>query len=191
MSKKQISPQAQAIISAVDGGLFATTVKLAQAFLVDHPDSPRAWLDLGQALSHLSRYDEAEKAFQKVIELDPDSPAPILGEIGNLYRAKGDFETASSWYRKQIDAAPEDSLGFLYLGNLMLRQGKFEDANTQFEKARECKDVCLEEVHYCIGLTKRGLAEYGEAKQHFEKALMYRADFSDAKVALKDVKSLV
>lgn len=191
MAKKKINPKAQAIISAVDGGLYATTVKLAEEFLADNPESPRALIDLGQALSQMARYQEAQDAFQKVIDLEEGTPAPILGEIGNLYRAQGDFAAAIDWYQKQVDAAPDEALGYLYMGNVILRQGKFTEALAQFEKALQCKDVCLEEVHYSIGLTQRAMADYSLAKEHFEKALMYRADFADAKVALKDVKSLI
>ena len=56
-SKKQIQAQAQAIISAADAGLFATTVALTETFLKENPDSVRGWLDLGHALTCLCRYD--------------------------------------------------------------------------------------------------------------------------------------
>ena len=191
MSKKKISPEAQAIISAVDAGYYATTVKLVEQFLVDHPDSQRAWLDLGQALSQLGRYDESESAFQKVIDLDDGVPAEIFGEIGNLYRSKGDFESAMSWYQKQIDAAPTESIGHLYLGNIRLRRGEFDQAIAAFETALTCQHVCLEEVHYSIGLAFRGKNDFNQARSHFEKALVYDQNFADAKVALKDVKPLV
>ena len=191
MSKKKISPEAQAIVSAVDAGYFATTVKLAEQFLVDHPESQRAWLDLGQALAELGRYENAESAFQKVIDLDDGVPAEVLGEIGNLYRSKGDFDGAMSWYQKQIDAAPTNSMGYLYLGNIRLRRGEFDTAVSIFEKALDCQDVCLEEVHYSLGLTHRGKGDFNLAKVHFEKALVYDQNFADAKVALKDVKPLV
>jgi len=181
MSKKKISPEAQAIVSAVDAGYFATTVKLAEQFLVEHPDSQRAWLDLGLALS----------AFQKVIDLDDGVPSEVLGEIGNLYRSKGDFESAMSWYQKQIDADPDNSIGHLYLGNIRLRRGEFDSAVSIFEKALACQSVCLEEAHYSIGLAHRGKGDYNLAKVHFEKALVYDQNFAAAKVALKDVKPMV
>ena len=80
--KQQIQAQAQAIISAADAGLFATTVALAKAFLQENPSSVRAWLDLGHALTCLCRYDDAIAAYQKAIGLAEDacllytSPSP-------------------------------------------------------------------------------------------------------------------
>ena len=191
MSKKKISPQAQAIISAVDAGYFATTVKLAEQFLAEQPDSQRAWIDLGLALAELGRYEQAESAFQKVIELGDGSSPEVLGEIGNLYRSKGDFDAAMSWYQKQIDAAPSSSMGHLYLGNIRLRRGEFDAAISIFETALKCDDVCLEEVHYSLGLANRGKGDYQLAKAHFEKALVYDQNFAVAKIALKDVKAMV
>ena len=85
MAKKKISPEAQAIISAADAGYFATTVKLVEQFLVDHPESQRAWIDLGLALAELGRYDQAESAFQKVVELDDGGSPEVLGELSLIH----------------------------------------------------------------------------------------------------------
>lgn len=195
MAKKKVSPEAQAIMSAADAEYFATTVSLVEKFLSDNPESIRAWLDLGLAQGQLGRFAKAESAFQKVIELEKaagesDSSA-MFGEIGNLYREQGQFDVAISWYQKQIDAAPNDSLGYLYLGNIKMRKGQFAEAIEAFEKGRICDGVCLEEVHYSIGLAQRSLANYAEAKKHFELAINYHPSFAEAKVALKDVSALV
>jgi len=191
MSKKKISPEAQAIMSAADAGLFATTVKLVEEYLIDNPSSPRAWLDLGQAQLQLGRYFAAEKAYRKVIELDGAQPGPVYAEIGNLFRAKGDFKTASEWYQKQIDADPTDPIGHLYLGNLLLRKGEFEAAIASFENALTCEHVCMEEVHYSLGLAYRSKGDLPKAKQHFEAALNHEPSFADAKIALKDVRTAI
>ena len=181
-------------MSAADAGFFATTVSLVEKFLIENPESIRAWLDLGLAQGQLGRYGEAESAFQKVIELEKangdSESAAVLGEIGNLYRAQGQFDVAITWYEKQIAAAPKDSIGYLYVGNILMRQGKFPDAIEAFKKARECDGVCLEEVHYSLGLAYRSEGDFGEAKRQFELAVNYHSDFADAKIALKDVAAL-
>ena len=131
MSSKKLSPEVQAILSASDANLHATTISLVQKFLAEHPDSPRGWIDLGRALAMVFRFDEAERAFRKVIDTsDPNSAAALYGEIGNLYRTQGKFKDAIQWYEKQIAADEEDALGYLYLGNLLLRQGSLNDAET-------------------------------------------------------------
>lgn len=189
---KKISPEAQAILSAADEGLIATTVSLIHAFVDSNPSSQRAWLDLGRALGELSRYDDAESAFQKAIDLAENEPCDVaFGEIGNLYRNKGEFETAKSWYQKQIDASPQDATGYLYLGNLLLRQGKWVEAEKAFQDALGCQFVCLEETHYSLGLVNRSMGLYSEAKSHFEKALESDPSFGAAKLGLKDIKRAI
>ncbi len=190
MSKKKISPEAQAIISASDAGYHATTVARAEQFLGSHPDSQRAWLDLGLSLGQLARYVEAEQAFLKVIELSGDDPAAAMyGEIGNLYRAKGDFDSAISWYQKQIDADSMDSMGYLLLGNIHMRRGNFTASEAAFHSALACQQVYLDEVHFALGLVNRCMGRLSESKSHFEKAVEFDRNFVEAQIALKDVKS--
>lgn len=192
MSKKKITPEAQAILSAADAGHLATTIALVQRFIKSEPESPRAWLDLGLALGQLCRYEEAEKALLEVIKLSDDvSAAPIYGEIGNLYRSQGEFDSAATWYQKQIAAQPNESMGHLYLGNLLFRQGSLESAKTAFENALACEQVCAEEAHYSLGLVNRSLGQLNESKSHFEKALELDDRFAAARTALKDVKSAI
>ncbi|MDA7902699.1 tetratricopeptide repeat protein [Mariniblastus sp.] len=191
MSNKKLSPEIQAILSASDASLHATTISLVKQFLIEQPDSPRAWIDLGRALAHVFRFDEAEQAFGKVIEMsDANSAAAIYGEIGNLYRTQGKFEDAIQWYEKQISADEEDALGYLYLGNLLLRQGNSNAAETVFRKALDCKVACFDEVHYSLGLVYRALENYADAASQFKQAIELNDRHTEAKVALKDVKQL-
>lgn len=186
---KKLPPEVQAIISASDAGLHATTIRLVQAYVADHPDSVKAWLDLGHSLGHLSRYEEAKAAFEKAIELTGDGPVDaIFGEIGHLFRAQGNFGEAASWYQKQIDADPKDATGYLFLGNLKRALGDTDSSIGTLTSALECEVGCMEEVHYALGLAYRNADQMGEAKNQFESALALDPKFAAAKVALKDVK---
>lgn len=191
MSSKKLSPEVQAILSASDANLHATTISLVQKFLAEHPDSPRGWIDLGRALAMVFRFDEAERAFRKVIDTsDPNSAAALYGEIGNLYRTQGKFKDAIQWYEKQIAADEEDALGYLYLGNLLLRQGSLNDAETIFRKALNCKVACFDEVHFSLGIVYRCLGNYTDSASHFQQAIELNDRHTEAKIAFKDVKSL-
>jgi len=191
MSSKKLSPEVQAILSASDANLHATTISLVQKFLAEHPDSPRGWIDLGRALAMVFRFDEAERAFRKVIDTsDPNSAAALYGEIGNLYRTQGKFKDAIQWYEKQIAADEEDALGYLYLGNLLLRQGSLNDAETIFRKALNCKVACFDEVHFSLGIVYRCLGNYTDSATHFQQAIELNDRHTEAKIAFKDVKPL-
>ena len=130
--KKQVQAQVQAIISAADAGLFATTVTLADAFLKENPTSVRAWLDLGHALTCLCRYDDAIAAYQKAIGLAEDAgqnPDGIHSELGQLHRQRGDFDSAAKCFENQIDANPDDAAGYLMKATLQLQSGEPDASN--------------------------------------------------------------
>jgi tetratricopeptide (TPR) repeat protein len=189
MSKK-LPPEVQAIISASDAGYHATTVELVDAFLENNPDSLRAWLDLGHSLAQLARYDAAETAYEKAISLAADGDqSGIYGEMGNLFRAKGDYNSAAAWYQKQIDADPGDAAGFLFLGNLELKRGNCTAAIKALELAAECDKYYVEEVHYALGCAYRSQGNFVEAKKHLQIAVNEEPKFAAAQVALKDVNS--
>jgi len=187
---KKLPPEVQAIVSASDAGYFATTVQLLKPYLESNPDSQRGWIDYGYALANLSRYREAEAAYQRAIELteaaDQDS---IFGEIGNLFRNEGNFDEAAQWYRKQIEANPQDATGHVFLGSLELKRGNFADAIEVLQEGLEREMVCAEEIHFALGNAYRSLDELTLAKVHYDKAIAADPKYQAAKTALKDVKN--
>jgi len=193
-SKKQIQAQAQAIISAADAGLFATTVALTETFLKENPDSVRAWLDLGHAQTCLCRYDDAIAAYQKAIELAESSgqnPDGIHSELGQLHRQRGDFDSAAACFQSQIDASPDDAAGYLMKATLQLQSGQPDQAIETLNRALDCGTGIKEEVHLSLGVTLRSKGELVQARDQFQQALVLAPDYAPAKAALKDAKSAI
>ena len=192
--KKQIQAQAQAIISAADAGLFATTAALAEAFLKEHPSSLRGWLDLGHALTCLCRYDDAIAAYQQAIKLAKEAdqnPDGIYSELGQLYRQQGDFEKAAECFQNQIEANSDDAAGYLMKATLQLQSGQTEQSIETLNRALECSSGITEEVHYSLGVTLRSQGELVKARDQFQQALSLSPEYEAAKTALKDVKSAI
>ena len=186
----KLPPEVQAILSASDAGYYATTVQLLKPYLENNPDSQRGWIDYGHALGHLSRYQEAEAAYQRAIELteEPDRDS-IYGELGNLFRNQGDYESAAKWYQKQIDANPTDATGHVFLGSLEWKRGQFAKAIEILQAGLECQTICAEEIHFALGNAYRSLDEFTLAKVHYDKAIAADPKYDAAKIALKDVKN--
>lgn len=193
-NKKQIQAEAQAIISAADAGLFATTVALAESFLKDNPTSLRGWLDLGHALTCLCRYDDAVAAYEQAIKLADDAgqnPDGIHCELGQLHRQKGDFESASKCFQNQIDASPDDAAGYLMKATLQLQSGQSDQAIETLTRALDCSSGVQEEVHYSLGVAWRSQGDWVKARDQFQQALSLAPDDASSKAALKDVKSAI
>jgi tetratricopeptide (TPR) repeat protein len=188
---KKLPADVQEIVSASDAGYHATAAKLLEKFLAGNPSSQRGWLDLGHALAQLARYRAAEEAYKRALALTDDAEqGAIFGELGNLFRSEGKFDEAAGWYEKQIQAAPDDATGLLFLGSLELKRGNASTAVDLLKRGLECEDVCREETHFALGSAYRSLGEFFKAKQHFELSLETDPKYVAAKVALNDVKKV-
>ena len=98
----------------------ALTVARARELTARHPECGPAWKLLGSALISLARYAEAEEAIRRATALCPVDRLWIpLAEMGHLHKARGDYEAAASWYRRAIDAAPDEAGGRIYLGGVL------------------------------------------------------------------------
>ena len=190
MSKNELKKLQQQLISASDSNLLASTVRLADEYLALSPGSVKALIDKAHALASLSRYEESLNVYQAAIDALPDgeSPDAIFGEIGNLYRGKGEFSEAIVYYRKQIESDPDDATGYLFLGTLQLQQGDIGAAQETLESASNCSSGCLEELKLALGHAMRATGDYEQAAVCYSEALQLSPGHALAKAALKDVR---
>ena len=191
MAKDAIKKLQQQLITASDNQWYATTVKLADEYLELQPESIKAMLDKGHALTKLARYDAALAVFEAAIEkLGDQSPDAIYGEIGNLYRDQGDFERAAEFYNRQIEGDPNDATGRLFLGTLQFQQGNFADAEKTLRDGLACEIGCEEELRYALGCVLRSEGQLQSAKAEFEEVLRIVSNDVLAKNAVKDLQGV-
>jgi tetratricopeptide (TPR) repeat protein len=189
MAKDAIKKLQQQLITASDNHWFATTVRLADEYLQLQPDSIKAMLDKGHALVKLARYEAALSIFETAIEkLGDQSPDAIYGEIGNLYRDRGDFARAAEYYNRQIEGDPNDATGRLFLGTLQFQQGDFVDAEKTLRDGLACEIGCEEELRYALGCVLRSTGQLNLAKAEFEEVLRITPKDGLAKNAVKDLQ---
>ena len=82
----------------------------------------QAWSNLGIALDEQGNYDEAEKAFQRAIELD-SSYWQARNNLATTYRKAGRSKEAAALFERVLEQVPTDpdvhlELGDLYFGPL-------------------------------------------------------------------------
>ena len=190
MSKNELKKLQQQLISASDSNLLASTVRLADEYLALSPGSVKALIDKAHALAGLSRYEESLSVYQTAIDALPEgqSPDAIYGEIGNLYRTKGEFLQAIVYYKKQIESDPDDATGYLFLGTLQLQQGDVSAAQETLMSANNCSSGCLDELKLALGNVMRAKGDYEQAAACYTEALQVSPGDALAKAALKDVR---
>lgn len=91
---------------------------------------------LGWAYSHQGRLDEATAECLRAIEIDPDFGNPY-NDIGVHLMQRGRLEEAIPWFEKAKKAKRYEPRQFPYinLGQIYVRQGRWEDALREFRGA--------------------------------------------------------
>jgi tetratricopeptide (TPR) repeat protein len=177
------------IRAAYQADLPALTVARARVFLKERPECGPAWKVLGSALLDLARHREGEEALRQAISLCPPEKLWIpLSEMGYLHKARGDYKRAAVWYRRAIEAVPEEASGYIYLGGVFAKAGRLDRAEAAHRAATRCKDGCRDEAFLNLGLVLRAQERYEEAAECLEEALKLDPKSTAAKKALRDVR---
>lgn len=109
---------------------FSTQIELSEA-VFDLLERGKLWLAA-------SAYDEAEKDFMRVQELEPDNKAAALC-LGDVYYKSGAFEKALHEYEKIFSAAPEAKFTeemYERMGGCYVELNRYSEARTYFELYR-------------------------------------------------------
>ena len=99
---------------------------------------PQFWANhaaLGVACFRLGKYDQAEAAFRRVTELQPDNPWGFQ-QLGATYQARGDFATAMQHYERSIGLGPLAST-YSNIGTVHFAERRYEQAVAAYRRACE------------------------------------------------------
>jgi tetratricopeptide (TPR) repeat protein len=98
-----------------------------------NPNDAFLWRMKGDTLRSLTRYEEAQKAFEYAIELDPGNP---WGWNGQAYVQAGmkNYE-ALTIIERAIAIAPNDANFYDSKGEILMRMERYDAALPQFQKA--------------------------------------------------------
>jgi Flp pilus assembly protein TadD len=81
------------------------------------PQDPAAWNDLGNLLMLAARPEEAEEAYNKAIELDPEKVSALFN-LGLLHQQRGELRQAYGFYRRVVKLEPRHAWAHYQLGSL-------------------------------------------------------------------------
>lgn len=96
------------------------------------PTIPAMYCRLGEALIRLSRYEEAEKAYRDILEVDSDHAPGWLG-LAKLSLNRGDAEEAIDHATHAVSLMHVYPEAHLRLGEALMAAGREEDAVTALE----------------------------------------------------------
>lgn len=100
------------------------------------PGQEEGWMNLSRELMELSRYPEAISAVQEGIVADPKSYALHL-RLGAAHLAAGHYKEAEDAFRTLVDAGDPLPTSYVGLAQVLLREGRAEDAASMLSAARQ------------------------------------------------------
>jgi tetratricopeptide (TPR) repeat protein len=157
------------------------------------PTCATCFANIGAIHLKSNKYDEAEVAYKKALEVDPSLTAAKTG-LMNVYNAQRKFDLAE----KMAAEVAKDAGGAEGGGNpdALYNQGvvqwnanKFQEAQQAFEGAIKA-DPNHAESHFMLGKVFINLGKLGEAATEFETYLKLAPDGANAKEAQTNFDAL-
>jgi tetratricopeptide (TPR) repeat protein len=127
--------------------------------------------NLGVIYLDQNKLDQAEQAFQKTVEIDPEFKTGYMN-LGVVYDRKNQLDRALEMYKTVLSKYPEYPLGLLNLGIGYRRLNRLDEAMEQFQKAVKVKPDyanAWSEIGYVYLLKEN----YREAIKYYTISLKY------------------
>ncbi|MFH1302620.1 MAG: tetratricopeptide repeat protein [Planctomycetota bacterium] len=150
--------------------------------LGQNPKSIEAVLGLARLDQVAGRKAEAEKGFQKALEMAPEDPK-VRANIGQFYAAEEKWDQAIALLSSAVKAAPADKNARYQLGIAMASSGDYQGAMPHLIRA-----VGEAEAHYNIGYILRDRGQLQASEQQFLQAVLLKPEFNEAQYWLDEIR---
>ncbi|NLD42471.1 MAG: tetratricopeptide repeat protein [Chloroflexi bacterium] len=132
-------------------------------------DSAKGRYLLGNAYSELERFEEAQAAYLKALELDP-AYADARSNLAVAYYMLGRPAEAEETIRQVLSEHPQDADLHYNLGTVLAAQGRTAEAEAAFLEARRLDDS-LPQVYLGLGVLYRDMGRPEEAMASLRRYL--------------------
>ena len=139
---------------------------------------PAFHCDLGTALQHQGKSDEAAKSYRQALALKPDY-AEALNNLGNVLTAQGKLDDAAKAYRRALALKPDYAEAHYNLGELLTREYRPDEALACYRRALDLKPDYAEPLN-ALGLAFREQGQLAAAAVCYRKALDLKPDLPEA-----------
>jgi len=155
-------------------GKFAKTEEYSRTAMIIDPSVSIPYLNLGRALIHQTRYEEARAIFEDALSRKFESPQIQKG-LFTIAFAKGD-EAEMKRQLEDLRRIEEDS-AFLIEGNPLIFAGRWREYRQSMDRAvalteKEMPDVAADYASQ-VALNSAALGKCNEAKDYQNRALKY------------------
>ena len=148
-----------------------------QAIAID-PDFADAYSNLGIALCHLGRANDAERVLQRAVTLKPACPKCRVN-LGVALTAQGKLSDAEAAYRQAIALDPINPEAYSNLGGTLRGLGRLADAEKTLRHAIALRPH-FADAFSMLGNTLREQGKPIEAEAAYRRAIALNPDHADA-----------
>ncbi len=92
------------------------------------------WNSIGVAYHHLFALDEARKAYQTALAINPRF-APAANNLAAVYYAQKDFSQSVRWYKRALKHTSESAAIYCNLGTAYFAEAKYKKGIKEYRKA--------------------------------------------------------
>ena len=149
----------------------ALTKGLQQAYAgVSTLNNALVWVSMGIDLVKLNKYDEAIKAFDEALDLDPMSATAWSGK-GTALQKLGKDDEAITAFDKALDLDPMSATAWSGKGYILQKLGKDDEGVHAYDKAFQLDPASVSATTWSNkGAACLNLSKYDEALQALDKA---------------------
>jgi tetratricopeptide (TPR) repeat protein len=166
-------------------GFHGSAIALLQTALINHPDVPELWNNLGSAWKGENQNDKARECFEKALALRDD--ADYYNNLCTLHVNEGDPVPGEEWARKGLESNPDHPRLHWNLSLCLLEQGKWEEGFVEYDYGLHSLDRPHrnygEGIDWWDGTPGQKVVVYGE--QGIGDEIMYASCIPDL---MKDCK---
>lgn len=157
----------------------AAIIRLQEA-IAEFPRSSRLWFALGVAQSANYKTDEASKAFERSLELDPKF-APALAYLGMTYAEQGRFADALTFYERALAIDERLAPAHFLTADAILKQVSADTARAEAHLKRAIAlDPSFTPALLALGKLHLRLGLLTEAAAELERVLAAAPDLAEA-----------
>jgi tetratricopeptide (TPR) repeat protein len=127
---KELPVQQQADILMARGQYVAAIT----AYQHSNLQSPLVWNSIGMAYHHLFALDEARKAYQTALTINPHFSA-AANNLAAVYYAQHDYSQAEHWYKRALKHSSENAVIYCNLGTAYFAEAKYKKGTKEYRKA--------------------------------------------------------
>ena len=109
------------------------------AFQQSDLKSALVWNSIGMAYHHLYALEEARKAYQQALTINPRF-APAANNLAAVYYGLHNFREAEHWYKRALKHTSESAVIYCNLGTAYFGEGNYKKGLKMYQKAFSIDD---------------------------------------------------